>query len=398
MSFDYNNTKGLSGFSNFGATCYMNAALQSLCNTKPLLSYIIKQESKILNHLDGNVKNTKNEESFNRREATTKTLTYNLHKIMVQYWKVNCEIRPVKFKKTIDVEMDYFKGGGVQHDTQDFLQNLIDNIHEAVKTNNDNKIVLSEYENKLSNIDMDIHTAKKDNNIDVLRQNMIVKSNMILDNREQYFNACTKQKWKDYLCKGYSVINDIFSGMFIDTFECKTCNYVRYKFDTFNLLTLSIPQKIDENKNEYTLDDLFVYYTQNENLEGKEQYNCEYCCVKRDAIKKSYIHQFPDTLVILIKKWQQHNGTIFKSNIKIKYNHIFNIQPYITQYNQNNTIYELYSVIRHTGGTNGGHYYTYNKNLLNNLWYLHDDGDVFHVDDAEPLNCNGYILFYRKIY
>ena len=54
-------------------------------------------------------------------------------------------------------------------------------------------------------------------------------------------------------------------------------------------------------------------------------------------------------------------------------------------------------MLRHSGGANGGHYYTYNKNALNNLWYMHDDGNVYAVESNEPLDSNGYVLFYEKV-
>jgi ubiquitin C-terminal hydrolase len=99
----------------------------------------------------------------------------------------------------------------------------------------------------------------------------------------------------------------------------------------------------------------------------------------------------------MIKKYQKFNGSILKTNVKINYPHILDIKEYMSEYVDTDTKYELYSVIRHSGGVDGGHYYTYSKNMINGLWFLHDDGDVFNVDESEPLNCNGYILFYRLI-
>ena len=350
---------GLSGFSNISATCYMNAALQSLFHTPKFVAYLIHSESTILTDLEKNTQEVK------------KTITYKLREIAIQYWKVNCEIRPLQLRQAIIRELSYFSEN-IQHDTQDFLYQLIDNIHEATKT----KLQLE-------------YTEEETKLIEQLSDNKI-------QDMKKYYEIKAKQKWNETLNKSYSVINDIFTGMCMDTFECNNCHNLRYKFDTFNFLTLSVPENVDEKKTSYSLNELLTYYNQGETLCGNNQYNCEYCKSKQDAVKKSYIYQLPSVLIILIKKWQKHNGNIFKSNIKINYDHIFDPHPYITQYTQTNN-YELYSVLRHSGGANGGHYYTYNKNAMNNLWYMHDDGNVYAVENNEPLDSNGYVLFYEKV-
>jgi ubiquitin C-terminal hydrolase len=83
-----------------------------------------------------------------------------------------------------------------------------------------------------------------------------------------------------------------------------------------------------------------------------------------------------------------------KTNAKISYEHLINLQEYTHDKQEHK--YELYSAIRHHGGMRGGHYYTYSKSPMNSEWYLYDDDDVFHVPKDEVLKCNGYVLFYRK--
>jgi len=393
---------GLSGLSNFGATCYMNSALQSLLATPSFVAYLMHSNI-LLTDIEKNIISSdfKKHERANTTDDTftidpdeitkraKKTLPYKLREIAIQYWKINCEIKPVQFRQTVIRELPYFSEN-IQHDTQDFLQQLIDNIHES--TCGLGKIALDYTENETKLLEMDkLKTNNK--SIEFLAEYYAIIGN----DKKTYYEMRAKQKWIETLQKSYSVINDIFSGMFMDTIECNNCKNIQYKFDTFNFITLSVPENVDDKKTEYTLDELFVHYINNETLSGTNQYNCEFCKSKQDATKHSYIYQLPSVLIILIKKWQKHNGNIFKSNIKVSYEHTFNPQPYTTQYTQTDKKYELYSVIRHSGGANGGHYYTYNKNALNKSWYMHDDGNVFEVDNNDPLNCNGYVLCYTHI-
>jgi len=410
-------TRGLSGITNFGSTCYMNAALQSLSVTKPFVAYMIHPESELLSHLEKRLiddQYKKYEKEIEEKggdkqmditlgqinEDATEKLAYKLRLMMKRLWAHNCEVSPKQLKRYIDKNIKFFTGGYVQHDSQEFLSALIDNIHESTKASctidltfeGDAQLLCDEFlvlESALS-------VARSEKNINTVRSIMDKMNNRYVTDKDLYFQVYAKKTWANLLKDSYSVINDIFSGMSVTTIECNTCHTFYNKFERFDLLTLHLPENIDETKTQYTLQDLFDLYTQKEIIKEGNRYNCIYCGEKREATKQQTLYQQPNTLVLLIKKYQKYNGNIFKSSIKIDYGHELDISSYAPYGAKEENKYELYSVIRHSGGYGGGHYYTYNKNPLNNLWYLHDDGDVYHVEPNEPLKCNGYILFYRK--
>ena len=59
-------------------------------------------------------------------------------------------------------------------------------------------------------------------------------------------------------------------------------------------------------------------------------------------------------------------------------------------------IRDRFGICNHLGGTKGGHYNSYIKNL-NGKWYLYDDTEVLEMTDVENLvTANAYCLFYRK--
>lgn len=73
-------------------------------------------------------------------------------------------------------------------------------------------------------------------------------------------------------------------------------------------------------------------------------------------------------------------------------------------------MYELFSVMVHSGNAAGGHYFAYIKNLDQDRWYVFNDT---RVDFATPLeieksfgghpsgwnqsNTNAYMLMYRRV-
>ena len=65
-------------------------------------------------------------------------------------------------------------------------------------------------------------------------------------------------------------------------------------------------------------------------------------------------------------------------------------------YKRKNEIYDLVSVICHRGHYNSGHYITYALNCLDECWYEYDDKSVRKVDESKVLNCEAYVLFFKK--
>ena len=66
---------------------------------------------------------------------------------------------------------------------------------------------------------------------------------------------------------------------------------------------------------------------------------------------------------------------------------------------EKNETFDLVGIICHSGTTDHGHYFSYNK--IGNKWYEFDDDKVHEVPDNKILDVNNikklnYILFYKK--
>ena len=214
----------------------------------------------------------------------------------------------------------------------------------------------------------------------------------------------------------YSVINDIFSGLHLSTFTCTVCQMISFRFERSDILSLSLYDGTYIPDKEYNLEDLISRYVDDEMLDEKNSRYCGYCLSKTPAKKKIHLYSLPDKLVIMIKKYQKVpddqrfpeniRNTYVKTSSRVHYPFELDMSKFVSEFstdasssnsNKSNT-YALYSTVRHSGGLSGGHYYSYAKNHLNNMWYRFDDDRVYWVDDtAEVLKSNGYILFYERV-
>lgn len=74
---------------------------------------------------------------------------------------------------------------------------------------------------------------------------------------------------------------------------------------------------------------------------------------------------------------------------------------------QGEFVYELYSIMIHSGGAYGGHYYAYVKSFEDGKWYNFNDSSVTEIVTEEELfktfgdgkgsSGTAYLLMYRKI-
>ena len=59
-------------------------------------------------------------------------------------------------------------------------------------------------------------------------------------------------------------------------------------------------------------------------------------------------------------------------------------------------IYDLFAISNHSGGLDGGHYYCYAKNPLNNFWYCFNDSSVRRLSLESLCISGAYMLFYER--
>lgn len=293
------------------------------------------------------------------------------------------------------------------------------------------------------------------------------------------------------------MINNLYEGEYIDYVKCLKCLKESSREDKFLDLSLTVKNDFDKIYND-SIEKALANYIRPEELSGDNQYNCEHCGSKQDAIKGLKFKSLPYILVLQLKRFDLDYETMqrIKLNDKVSFPQILNMNPFVREiphgdpermeieseeesedeillinpinidsirlchekFNNYDTlagdfdkkplkldkvakekhialkaeekkherakliqkyredgedVFELYSIMIHSGSANGGHYYAYIKSFENDRWYDFDDSSVKEIDEKDiektfggetksygwssSYSTNAYLLMYRRV-
>ena len=214
---------------------------------------------------------------------------------------------------------------------------------------------------------------------------------MIVEERQNMFQGFNQHDSSEFVIYLLDIINDEIKessqlnsiyGLHMNIrIKCKLrdCLNIVNKKEISNILFLDIEQEYTE------LDDAYRSYRSRDKLDSDNMYYCEKCKDKRIASKRSSIEDWPNNLIIILKRFKQTGFRVQKMNqpldIPLEWRHD-NI---------------LQGAIIHYGSMNGGHYVYVGK--YNDKWYLFDDSNVSEIPSQEKLKVlltHAYCLYYMK--
>jgi len=202
-----NSRNGLVGLSNLGNTCYMNTSLQCLSNCWELTEYFLSNKYK---------------EDINENNpiGSHGDLARAYGGVLKHLWYgSSSHYSPDNFKKTLGIYQKMFSGYQ-QQDTQEFLNYLLDGLHEDLNR--------------------------------VLNKPIVVQ-----DERDNPDEIKSQIYWVNFLRRNQSVLVDLFYGQFKSTLICpnEECKNISITFDPFLNLSLPLPQPVEA----YKIDTYFIF-------------------------------------------------------------------------------------------------------------------------------------------
>ncbi|XP_069759702.1 ubiquitin carboxyl-terminal hydrolase 47 isoform X4 [Narcine bancroftii] len=223
-----------------------------------------------------------------------------------------------------------------------------------------------------------------------------------------------EQKWKQ--TEQADLINQLYQGKLKDYVKCLECGYESWRIDTY----LDIPLVIRPYGSSLafnSVEEALQAFVQPETLDGPNQYFCERCKKKCDARKGLKFLHFPYLLTLQLKRFDFDYTTMhrIKLNDRMTFPAELDMSPFIDLEEEGGWIYELFSVMVHSGSAAGGHYYACIKSFSDGQWYSFNDQHVSRItqDDirktyggspvtrgyyssAFASSTNAYMLIYRQ--
>ena len=380
----------LIGLDNIGATCYMNATIQCLCNIPKFVSYF-----KFNKHLIEKVRNDYHNgnhtlsSSFkliieklwpDRLEFNNNNTFGNIGSNNTYSSKKNESYAPKEFKTKISNMNELFEG--VQaNDAKDLVNFLIMTLHD------------------------ELNLAPKQN----LNNNILPQYQANPQMMFQLFQ-------QDFINSNKSIISDLFYGGNYNIIQCNGCGAKSYNYQTYFFFVFPLEEvrqfkmqnnynnnfnnfnyNMNFNNNEINIYDCFAYDQRIINMTGENSMYCNFCKCKCDSQMCTYISFGPEIIIIILNR-----GVGIQYNVKINFVEDLNLYNFI-EFKDTGVNYQLIGVITHLGGSDmSGHFIAYCKNPISKSWYQFNDSVVNEVNyanfKAEVIDyAMPYLLFYQKV-
>ena len=359
------NKPPLIGLANIGATCYMNATLQSLSNIDTLTNYFLIFQDIFY------------------QDSIKYDLSKEYAKLIKNLWDTNNTkkyFEPYDFKNKISQKNPLFSGIAA-NDSKDLILFIFQELHNELNIINPN----NRY--NMNNNDM---------------------NNQFRDQRNE------KEEYKLFIKNYYSFNNSIIQKIFYGEQEtinyCHNCKATIYNFNIYSFLIFPL-EKVrlyltnvkKDGFDKVTLEDCFLNYISEEIMSGDNQMYCNYCHRNSNYSMINKIYTHPEVLVIILNR-----GKGLEFDVEFEYPENFILNNYINFENNDNyqnyeiIEYELISVITHLGESSmSGHFIAYCKSPIDNKWYKYNDaivsesGSDFMNSNNDELKTIPYVLFYK---
>ena len=343
----------LVGLDNIGATCYMNATLQSLSNVPQLTNFFLHKFSP---------------------NDPKKRMSNEYYQVIKCLWSKEYNGKsyaPHSFKNVLSQMNPLFQGVAA-NDSKDLINFLIETLHSEL--------------NKPKNKNTTNYIMDPSIQLDEVKMFNIFLNNMVSE-----FN---------------SIISDLFYGVLETQSKCINCQRIKYNFQIYSFIEFPLEQVynycisttpggsyISNGIPSIDIYKCFEHYHQLTPMVGDNKIYCNECRNEYDAFYGTCLYSLPRYLIINLNRGK---NAVFKCNVKFP--ELLKLTNYV-RYTEGKTIFQLNSVICHYGESNmGGHFIAYCRHYKNNSWYIYNDSTVQKCSgNKDYLHGMPYILFYKAL-
>ncbi|KAL8140936.1 hypothetical protein V2J09_006957 [Rumex salicifolius] len=192
-----------------------------------------------------------------------------------------------------------------------------------------------------------------------------------------------EEKMKGTVVEG--TIQQLFEGHHMNYIECINVDYKSTRKESFYDLQLDVKGCRDVYAS-------FDKYVEVERMEGDNKYHAEQYGLQ-DARKGVLFIDFPPVLQLQLKRFEYDfmRDTMVKINDRYEFPLELDLDRENGKYlspdadRSVRNLYTLHSVLVHSGGVHGGHYYAYTRPTLSEQWYKFDDERVTKEDTKRAL-------------
>ncbi|NXA94728.1 UBP50 hydrolase, partial [Melanocharis versteri] len=337
---------GLTGLQNLENTCYMNAVLQCLCSLTPLVQYFLSGKWNAALHDSSQIGHQLIGESATAFGC-----------LVSDMWLGEFDyVSPEAFLSVFGKRYPAFSRR-TQHDAQEFLICVLDDLHEAFKE-----------------VRVQLCTNLNDS------------AGPSQERQSPAAGASTRSS------NGTSIITELFEGQLSYGIRCLKCTARSDRPETFTVLSLPIP-----STRVCSLQDCLECFFQPDTLTRNNQIHCYWCGGNQDATLKASIIKAPQIIIFHLKRfaWQDRHRRKLSTTVCYPTSDL-DLSPYISTSPCKNAEYSLCAVVNHAGDMDYGHYTAFCKHSVTQHWYSFDDAQVTKIPDSAVQADTAYLLFYTS--
>ncbi|VDK50417.1 unnamed protein product [Anisakis simplex] len=213
-----------------------------------------------------------------------------------------------------------------------------------------------------------------------------------------------------------SPVNDIFGCQTVSELQCNTCGSQSVTFEEMTQLSIEIPSgrgtpTLMECINAhfepvvcFSITGHFIFIVLSLILDRSCKWNCPTCKTLQVSTRRTRIWRLPKILVSVVhlkrfsfgaNGWEKNDSLVHFNCLPLDVGDVVH-KDIRKKYPSRSNCFSLYAVTRHSGRLNSGHYTSVVHNEQTKEWLYFDDECVTSINPDSICNKNAFILYFKS--